>query len=120
LTLLLGTVLLVNLRLLGAIMRHQTVADVARSTQPLLWLGIGVTMGSGLLLFVTEATKCYYNIAFWYKMTFLFAAVIFQITTHQRLSASATTSGPALRVTAGVSLALWFGVGIAGRAIAFV
>jgi hypothetical protein len=120
LTLLLGSVLFVNLRLLGLAMRGQAVRDVARAVRPLLWTGAALSVGSGLLLFLAEAVKCYYNVAFWYKMALLFAAMVFQLAVHQRLSARTSVPLPVIRVTGTVSLVLWFGVGIAGRAIAFV
>src|ERR1700685_1376736 len=62
LTLLLGTVLVLNLRLLGAIMRRQSIPEIAHATTPLLWSGVGLAVGSGLLLFLAEAVKCYYNV----------------------------------------------------------
>jgi len=119
LTLLLGSVLMVNLRLLELTMKRQTVSEVVRGARPLIWLGVAICLFSGSLLFLTEAVKCYYNIAFWYKMSFLGAAILFQLIAQNRLVVRPPPR-PALRAIAGVSLLLWFGVGIAGRAIAFV
>jgi len=120
LTLLLGTALVLNLRLLGAIMRRQSIPEIADATTPLLWTGVGLAMGSGLLLFLAEAVKCYYNVAFWYKMGLLMSAIVFQIVVHRRLSAVASTATAVVKGTAALSLLLWFGVAVAGRAIAFV
>jgi hypothetical protein len=116
LTLLLGAVLLINLRRLNMLMRHQSAADVICATR----LGLGVTLASGTLLFVTEAIKCYYNVAFWYKMGLLLAAVVLQAAIEWRLRDSTTGAASTARAAALLSLTLWFGVGIAGRAIAFV
>jgi hypothetical protein len=121
LTLLLGTVLVLNLRLLGALMPRQSIPEIARATTPLLWTGVALAVGSGSLLFLAEAVKCYYNVAFWYKMGLLISAVVFQLVVHQKLKAVA--SGPSTgftKGTAAISLVLWFGVAVAGRAIAFV
>lgn len=120
LTLLLGTVLVLNLRLLGGTMRRQSIQEIARATTPLLWTGVGLAVSSGLLLFLAEAIKCYYNVAFWYKMGLLSAAIVFQLVVHRRLSADPSGSAAAVKGTAAVSLVLWFGVAVAGRAIAFV
>lgn len=120
LTLLLGAVLVLNLRLLGTIMRRQPIPDIARAISPLLWIGVALAVGSGLLLFLTEAVKCYYNVAFWYKMGLLLSAIVFQFAAQQRLSASLPTSSALPKAVAAISLLLWFGVGVAGRAIAFV
>lgn len=119
LTLLLGNVLFVNLRLLGLTMRRQSVPDVLRAARPLLWLGASIAVASGSLLLLTEAVKCYYNIAFWYKMGLLAGAISFQFALERRLLAK-PLSRPQLGAIAVASLLLWFGVGIAGRAIAFV
>jgi hypothetical protein len=53
-------------------------------------------------------------------MGLLASAVVFQLIVHQRLKVA---SGPSTGLTKGiavVSLLLWFGVAVAGRAIAFV
>jgi hypothetical protein len=120
LTLLLGTALVLNLRLLGAIMRRQSIPEIVNATAPLLWSGAGLAMGSGLLLFLAEAVKCYYNAAFWYKMGLLLSAILFQLVVHRRLRAVPSTATALVKATAAVSLLLWFGVAVAGRAIAFV
>jgi hypothetical protein len=119
LTLVLGTVLMVNLRLLGLIMNRRGVPDVVGAARPLLWLGVVTALASGSLLFLTEAVKCYYNVAFWYKMAFLGTAIVFQLAAQNRLTATAVSRRWSCAIAV-LSLALWFGVGIAGRAIAFV
>ena len=122
LTLLLGTVIALNLKILGVIMPRQSTAAIARATTPLLVVGACLTLGSGLLLFLSEAVKCYYNAAFWYKMGLLSAAMVFQLAVQPKLSvlSSSRDSTWLLKFTAAASLTLWFGVAIAGRAIAFV
>ena len=120
LTLLLGTVLVLDLRLLGASMRRQSIPEIARATTPLLWAGVALAVGSGLLLFLAEAIKCYYNVAFWYKMGLLCSAILFQLVVQRRLRADPAESAAVVKGIAAVSLFLWFGVAVAGRAIAFV
>jgi hypothetical protein len=120
LTLLLGTVLVLNLSLLGAMMPRQSIPEMARATAPLLWTGVALALGSGTLLFLAEAVKCYYNVAFWYKMGLLASAVVFQLIVHQRLKVASGPPTGLTKGTAAVSLLLWFGVAGAGRAIAFV
>jgi hypothetical protein len=120
LTLLLGTVLVLNLRLLGAIMPRSSIPEIARATAPLLWTAATLALGSGLLLFLAEAIKCYYNVAFWYKMGLLISAVVFQLIVHQKLKVAAGPSTGFTKGTGAISLVLWCGVALAGRAIAFV
>jgi hypothetical protein len=122
LAVLLGTVLALNLKLLGAIMPRPPIAAIARATTPLLFIGAGLAVISGLLLFLSEAVKCYYNAAFWYKMGLLSVGLVFQLAAQPKLVALATSreSTWLLKCTASISLLLWFGVVVAGRAIAFV
>ena len=77
LTLLLGTVLIMALRLFGFVLRTKAVAEIARELRPWSLGGLTLVVLTGLLLFVSEATKCWGNIAFRYKMLFLFLALLF-------------------------------------------
>jgi len=119
LTLLLGTVVLVNLRLCGYGLQRQSLAEVAIDALPWMLVGMAVTMVSGSLLFVSEAMKCYDSPPFFVKMGFLFTALVFTFTLHRKLTKRDAPPPVWGKVAAGFSLFLWFGVGLAGRAIAF-
>ena len=121
LTLLLGTTVLLALRLFGFVLPTKPVADVAREVTPLAFGGLIVTLLTGALLFTSEATKCWGNIAFRYKMLFLFLALLFQFTgLHKVARAEEGRFSPLTRkATAVLAAFLWFGVAVAGRAIAF-
>ncbi len=121
LTVLLGTVLLLALRLFGFVLQKKSVASIARELKPLSVGALVVTLLTGTLLFTSEATKCWGNIAFRYKMLFLFLALLFQFTGLQKVArAEDQRFSPLTRVaTAFVAIFLWFGVAVAGRAIAF-
>jgi hypothetical protein len=80
-----------------------------------------LTIVSGILLFLSEAMKCYGNAAFPYKMWFLLGGIILYLATQRRITApTSRISAGTLKVIAVLSLILWYGVAIAGRAIAFV
>src|SRR5579863_5827911 len=121
LTLLLGTVTVIALRMLGVGMRRQSVADVASQLTPWSVGAAILTIVSGILLFLSEAMKCYSNAAFPFKMWFLLGGIILYFVTHHRVSSpTSRLSAGQMKVIAVLSLILWYGVAIAGRAIAFV
>jgi len=121
LTVLLGTTLLLALRLFGFVLTRKSVESVAREVMPLSTGALGLTLLTGTLLFTSEATKCWGNIAFRYKMLFLFLSLLFQFTALQKVTRDEERSfSPWIRkTTALVAVFLWFGVAVAGRAIAF-
>jgi len=117
----LGSVLLVDLRLLGAGLSRQPPAQLADSVQPWFLGGVALMFVTGFTLFMSESIKCYYSPAFWIKMSCLFLALVFMFTFRRRAmrtsaASDATTAG---RVAAFVSLSLWFGVAWGGRWIGF-
>lgn len=121
LTLLLGTTLILALRLFGFALQGKTVAEITRELMPLAMGGLTLVLFTGVLLFMSEATKCWGNVAFRYKMLFLFLALVFQFTALQKVTRADERRFPPLarKITAFVAVFLWFGVAVAGRAIAF-
>ncbi|MGH9659595.1 MAG: DUF6644 family protein [Bryobacteraceae bacterium] len=116
-----GAILIVDLRLLGWGLRRQPVAQLARDVQPWLAAGLAVMLATGILLFTSEAVKCYYSPAFRTKIAFLLPALLFTFTVRRKVAAAADErSGPIRRkLVALSSLALWTVVGAAGRWIGF-
>jgi hypothetical protein len=121
LTLFLGTVLLLALRLFGVVLQKKTVAGVARELMPWSMGGLILTVFTGTLLFMSETTKCWGNIAFRYKTLFFFSAILFQFTVLRRVArGDEQRFSPWVRkITAFVAVCLWFCVAIAGRAVFF-
>jgi hypothetical protein len=116
-----GAVLMVDLRLLGAGLIKQPVAELSAAVQPWLLGSLAVMIVSGTLLFLSEATKAYYSFPFWVKMTSLLLALLFTFTIRRRIAQSGvSTDRPRLgRAIALISLSLWFGVAWGGRWIGF-
>ena len=116
-----GAVLVVDLRLLGLGLRRQPVAQLARDAQPWLAGGLVVMVVSGILLFLSEAVKCYYSAAFLTKMTVLFPAIVFTFTVRRRVAADDETRVRPLwrKLVALVSVTLWTVVAASGRWIGF-
>ena len=121
LTILFGAVIVLNLRLCRIIMRHQPVIQLAQDLSPWAVWSLVVILGSGILLFLSEAMKCYASKPFQVKMLFLFAALIFHFTIHRKVTK--TDRDPGLLsglFVGGINLFLWLGVGLGGRAIGFL
>ena len=116
-----GAVLLVDLRLLGFGLRHQRINDLASDAWPWLNRSLAVMLVTGIGLFLSEPTKCYYSTPFWIKMSSLLAAIIFTFVVRRPVTqADDTRISPIwYKLVALVSLALWFSVGAAGRWIGF-
>jgi hypothetical protein len=118
--LLLASLLLISLRLLGLVFTGQTIAQVARETTRLLWLGLALAVISGAIMFIGAPKHYFYNPAFGTKMLLLAAAVFVQAAIFGRVAASAEPHPVLARVGVGLALAFWFAVSLAGRAIGFV
>ncbi len=117
--LLLGTILMVDLSLLGLGIGGQPTSRIARELDAFTAIGLGIMLASGPLIFCSEAVKCYKTPAFWVKMALLALAIAFHFTIHRRTTrAQPPVPSPRARMVAGLSLALWFGVALAGKGIA--
>lgn len=116
-----GAVLLVDLRLFRAVLRDQPAAQVAEDARPWFFGSLAVILLSGVLLFLSEAVKCYYSVAFWVKMSCLAAGILFALTVRAGIiNSGRADSSPALaKAVAAVSVLLWFGVAAGGRWIGF-
>jgi len=116
-----GAVLIVDLRLLGVGLSRQPVAQLSGSTEPWLLGSVTLMFTSGVPLFLSEATKCYYSFPFWVKMTSLVLVLLFTFTVRRRVTRAGLASEPPPlgRITALISLSLWFGVAWGGRWIGF-
>jgi hypothetical protein len=114
-----GALLVVDLRLLGTGLTGTPVATLARQARPWLITAVVVMATTGLLLFLSESVKCYYNQAFWVKITTFPVALAFTFAVRQRVVGIDGATRAAERLTGAASLALWFTVAAAGRWIGF-
>lgn len=113
-----GSVFIVDLRMLGTGVRHQSIPSLARDIRPWLVGSLTAMIVTGLLLFLSEAVKCYYNTSFWVKMSTLPIAIAFTFTVRERVARHdrVTFLG---RLVALISISLWLIVAAAGRWIGF-
>jgi hypothetical protein len=117
-TMLIGTVMMVDLSLLGFGIRRHPVSRIARELAPWTSAGLIVMLVSGPLILTSEALRCYDASFFWIKMGLLIAALLFHFAVYQRI---AVAEPPVSRLRAGavacVSLFLWIAVALAGKMI---
>jgi hypothetical protein len=121
LTLLLGSLVVLDLRLLGLGMRRQPVSRLADELGPWIRGGLAIMVVTGAPMFLSEAMKCYASPPFAIKMTLLSMAIISHLVIFREALRMDDSARPPFwaKPAACISLALWFGVGLAGRAIGF-
>lgn len=121
LTLVLGTTVIFNLRLLGLGLRKIAMPAITAQLWRLAVGGLLLSVATGILVFLPDPARYAANTAFKTKLVILLAAILFHFTVFRRAIRSNTP--PVSRraaVVAAISLTLWFCVGWAGRAIAFL
>src|SRR5438477_2733979 len=104
--LLIGTIAIVDLRLLGGGMRRQTAAQLATGLAPWTWAGLALMLTTGPAMFSADALRYYVNPSFRFKMTFLSIAILYHFTIHRKVAAS-QISPVISKMAAVLSLALW-------------
>jgi len=107
------------------VLKEEPVSQVAGQLLPWTWAGFAIMFASGGLLFAAEAAKIYSNPAFRLKLLLLFLVglnpLIFHFTIYRDVATWDTSPiTPARARLAGfLSLSLWAGIIITGRAIAY-
>ena len=125
LTVVVGSVAMMDLRLLGVVLKDEKFSDVAGSILPLVWIGFAIMFLSGFLLFWSEAAKSYGNVAFRVKLVLLLLAGLNPLIFHSTIYCTVDSWDDApvapvqARISALCSLGLWAAIIVAGRAIAY-
>jgi len=115
-----GAVLMIDLRLLGFGLRSKTVAELLDQIRPWMLGALAILISSGVLLFLSEAVKCYFRPAFWVKMGALALALLFTFGVRNRVLRARPSLPPwQSKGMAACSLLLWLTVAAAGRWIGF-
>lgn len=115
-TLLVGSIVILDLRLAGICLRQQPISRIARELSPWIWLGIILQLTTGPYLFSGDPHEYVQVAAFRNKMLFLLAALIFHFTVIRKATQASGDSAPLgwRRPAAFVSLGLWLCVMLAG------
>ncbi|MDR3323954.1 MAG: hypothetical protein LBS89_07105 [Zoogloeaceae bacterium] len=117
---LLASVIFINLRLLKLVLPGVPLPQLAKEPLRLLWGGFIFASVSGALMFISAPTLYYANPGFIAKEWFYVAAIVFQVAVYQRVLKTENPGKPLVWLSVILSFFLWFGVGMAGRAIGYV
>jgi hypothetical protein len=120
-----GLIVMMDLRLAGIGNTRTPFSEIQRRTFPWQVAGMTVSSVTGLLLFYGQPMRFYSNVFFWLKAVMMVLAglnaLVFHYTTYASVSKwdtkAATPFGA--RLAGVVSLALWAGVVLSGRLIAY-
>jgi hypothetical protein len=113
-----GTIALVDLRMLGLAMRSQPSAVLAKTLAPWTLVGLAIMLISGPLIFSSDPNMYLRNISFRFKMVALLLAIIYNYTLH-RWAVYRDPAPAAGKIVAVLSLGLWVSVVAGGLFIAF-
>ena len=120
-----GSILVVDLRLLGLASIHRSVSRVTSGILPLTWSAFAVAVTSGILLFISNATK-YLGNGYFVAKIFLICAAGLNMAIFHGISAkdlprweNETLLPLPARLAGGLSILLWVSVVICGRWIGF-
>jgi len=111
-TLVMGSALLVNLRLLGVLLPQRALVEVTRPASRVIALGLVISLATGFLLFSTRAMSAIQNSTFQMKMLLLLAAIVFHFAIQSRVTRRPQSGVFTLRTTAVSGLALWMGLAV--------
>ena len=125
LTLSVGTIMALDIRLVGWAMRKTPISYLFENLRPYTLVGFAVMFISGILLFWSEPVKCYKTWSFWVKMVMMglagVNALIFERKLYPTVAGWDTTDvipGGA-KFAGAASLFLWAGVIFCGRWTAY-
>lgn len=123
---LVGTSMMLDLRLLNrGFLREQSASQVASRLLPVMWWSFAVMFVTGVLMFVSEATRCYESESFRVKMALLIVvglnALVFHFAAYRKIDRweRAPVTPNSARIAAWVSMTLWVCIVVAGRGIAY-
>jgi hypothetical protein len=113
---LVGSTVIVDLRVLGAVGRRQDAKQLADWLFPWIWISLGLNVLSGFVMFAGTAPSYYGNDIFYDKLMIILLAVIVNLVVQQQVpkwnQLSAMPAGA--KLLAFVSIMLWIGAIIAG------
>jgi hypothetical protein len=119
-----GSIVMIDLKVLGLALPSQNLSELVRRSMPWLWWSLPMLLISGSMFVLARPQRYFVNPVFGIKFALLLPAVLLALVFHLRARRTGYwEESPARRVQAktiaAVSLLLWIGVLLAGRWIAF-
>lgn len=125
-TLVVGTIVIVDLRLLGLASLDRAVTRLTRDVLPCTWAAFAIALLTGGLLFSSKAATYAHNFYFQAKLVFLVLAGINMLIFHlfasrgiERWGALGAVIPAPARIAGAISLLVWMGVVTFGRWVGF-
>ena len=117
--LLIGTIFIVDLRLMGLGMKRQSSAQLVKDTAPWTLVGLVLIVITGPLIFFSQPDVYIYNSSFHYKMGALLTGLLLNWTIHRKV---AMMPDPGVNgvIVGAFSALVWASVIASGIFIAFV
>ena len=115
----LGSIVMLDLRVLGWALPSQSPAEMSRRLAPWTWGALPVLFVSGLLFVVARPQRYFANPMFGIKLALLIPAIALTALLYALVRKEEAASGAARWIAAG-SLVAWIGTILAGRWIAYV
>jgi uncharacterized membrane protein len=121
-----GSVLMIDMKLLGLVGPGIPVAQVNRRFLPWVWTAVMVLLVTGSLLVIAEPRRDLLNNVFRLKMALLAMAALVTLGFQEAVRRNADAWGPnpagkaSARLLAVATLLVWIGIIVCGRWIAYV
>ena len=119
--LVIGSIAIVDLRLLGIASTKRPFTQLARDVLPCTWAAFALAATAGSLLFISQATAYFASTTFWIKMSIMALAginmLVFEFITVRGVQEwdLKPTPPPPARLAGGISITCWILVFIFGR-----
>jgi hypothetical protein len=120
LAVLLGSVLIVNLRVFGLGKQYLPAAHMARLLEPWMLVSIAVLIASGIPMAFSEPIKCFESYSFPIKIGLIVLGITWQFTLQRRWVMAPETTAAKAKLAAVLSIVIWTAVGAAGKGIPYV
>ena len=115
-----GSIVLVDFRMLNLGLRHETAARILRYTEPWTLISLLFVVFSGAALFLSQTGIYLENVVFPIKMYLLVAALIYNFTVHRKVATMESPPPVLSKFVAILSLLLWVSIVFGGIFIGFL